>query len=72
MRSLCSSASKQLPTITLVATIFFFTLSFAQPTAAQQQAALGGLIRSLLRRSTNRSSPFSKATRIPWRVPSST
>jgi hypothetical protein len=40
MRSLRSSASKQLPTITLLATILF-TLSLAQPTAAQRQTAIG-------------------------------
>ena len=41
MRSFSSSASKQLPTITLLATILF-TASLAQPTAAQQQRALVG------------------------------
>jgi subtilase family serine protease len=39
MRSLCSSASKQLPTISLLATILC-TVSLAQPAAAQQQSAL--------------------------------
>jgi hypothetical protein len=39
MRSFSCSASKQLPTITLLATILF-TASLAQPAAAQQQGAL--------------------------------
>ncbi len=40
MRSLCSSASQQLPAITLLAAIFF-TLSLTLPVAAQQQGVLG-------------------------------